>query len=302
VKFTLNIPLGVIEPAGEFQTLEAAGEMARALEAAGASAAFVTDHPAPVASWLHAHGHDATDPFTSLAFVAAATSKLRLHTNILVLPYRNPFVTAKAAATLQVFSKGRLILGVGAGYQKGEFDALGVDFTKRGVLMDEALETLRLAWGGGAVVKRGRNFNAEGNEPRPAPDPQPTVWIGGGSDKAVERAAQWGDGWCPFFTAPNLSANNQASAIQSVEQLAEKIKVLQDRRARLGKGGPFDVCIGPRVRIRSQERAEADRYLEAVGELAEVGVTWVGADLPHPSRQAYVEAVQWFGEEVVRRA
>jgi probable F420-dependent oxidoreductase len=302
VKFTLPIPLGVIEPAGEFQTQDAVRQMSAALEKAGASACFVTDHPAPVAKWLHAHGHDAPDPFTALAFVAAASTGLRLHTNILVLPYRNPFITAKAAATLQVFSQGRLILGVGAGYQQGEFEALGVDFTKRGVLMDEALETMRLAWGGGAVVKQGRGFNAAGNEPRPAPKPQPTIWIGGGSDKAVERAAKWGDGWSPFFTAPNLSANNQASAIQSIDQLAEKIAVLQDLRAKQGKTGLFDISIGAQARIKEHTRAEADRYLEAVGKLAKVGVNWTSFDLPHASRAGYLEAVQWFGEEVIARA
>jgi alkanesulfonate monooxygenase SsuD/methylene tetrahydromethanopterin reductase-like flavin-dependent oxidoreductase (luciferase family) len=154
IKFSLGIPLGVIEPAGEFQSQEAAAHMGRTLESAGVAACYVTDHPAPVATWLHAHGHDATDPFTSLAFVAAATRSLRLHTNVVVLPYRNPFITAKAAAILQVFSGGRLILGVGAGYQQGEFAALGVDFTKRDVLTDEALETIRLAWSGGPVVNR----------------------------------------------------------------------------------------------------------------------------------------------------
>ena len=71
-------------------------------------------------------GHDALDPFTAFAFVAAASTRLMLHTNILVMAYRNPFLTAKAAATLQVLSGDRLILGVGAGYQKVEFEALGV--------------------------------------------------------------------------------------------------------------------------------------------------------------------------------
>jgi probable F420-dependent oxidoreductase len=301
IKFSLAIPLGVIEPAGEFQSQEGAAQMGRALEASGAAACYVTDHPAPVAAWLHAHGHDATDPFTSLSFVAAATRSLRLHTNVVVLPYRNPFITAKAAAILQVFSGGRLILGVGAGYQQGEFEALGVDYSKRDVLTDEALETIRLAWSGGPVVKQGRYFKAAGNEPRPVPKPHPTLWIGGGSDRAVERAAKWGDGWSPFFTAPTLSPNNQALAIQSVEQLAEKIRVLTGLRAKMGKSDPFDICIGPRVPIKTMERLEAERYIEAVGRLAETGVNWIATDLPHPNRATYLEAVHWFGEEVVKR-
>lgn len=300
MKFTFDIPIGVITP-GEFQTAVAVKEMAGALEAANIDACYVTDHPAPSAEWLHANGHDALDPFTAFAFVAAVTTKLQLHTNILVLPYRNPFVTAKAAATLQVLSGGRLILGAGGGYQKGEFDALGVDFHKRGALFDEALEVMLLAWAGGSVVKEGRNFNAAGNEPRPALDTPPRIWIGGGSDKAVERAARWGDGWSPFFSAPTQSQSNQDSAIQSVEQLAEKVKQVHELRAAQGKTGEFDIAIGARAKLKYGDRDSAEHYLEALHELAGAGVTWAMVEPPHPSRQAYIENVQWFGEEIIAR-
>jgi alkanesulfonate monooxygenase SsuD/methylene tetrahydromethanopterin reductase-like flavin-dependent oxidoreductase (luciferase family) len=180
MQFTLDLPMGVIEPVGEFQTTAAVAEMALAIECAGAGACFVTYHPVPDAGWLAGHaGHDALDPFIGLAFAAAATSRLKLHTNILVLPYRNPFITAKTAATLQVLTGGRLILDVGVGYHKAEFEALGIDFAARGVLTDEALETIRLAWSGETVVKQGTGFNAPGNLPRLAPKPEPVVWFAG---------------------------------------------------------------------------------------------------------------------------
>lgn len=300
MKFSVHIPLGVITP-GQFQTPEAVREMAQALEKAGVDACHITDHPAPDAGWLHANGHDALDPFTALAFVAAATSRLRLHTHVVVLPYRNPFITAKAAATLQVLSGGRLILGVGGGYQKGEFEALGVDFHKRGALTDEALEVMRLAWAGGAVAYKGMGFEAKGNEPRPVPSPPPTVWIGGGSDKAVERAARHGDGWCPFFAAPTLSEINRRTGIQSVEHLAEKVGMLRNLRTELGKTGPFDVAVGTHQRPKDLSRVEADRLIEEIGRFAEAGVSWTWIDLLHVSRVAYLDQVQWFGEEVVRR-
>jgi len=300
MKFTMNIPVGVIAP-GEFQTAAAIQDMVSALEAAKVDACFVTDHPAPSAEWLHAHGHDALDPFTALSFIAAKTTKLMLHTNILVMPYRNPFVTAKAAATLQVLSSGRLILGAGAGYQKVEFEALGVDFHKRGAIFDEALEVIRLAWAGGAVVKQGSNFNAAGNEPRPIPATQPPIWIGGGSGKAVERAARWGDGWSPFFAAPTMTKANQESGIHSVAQLGENIVKLQEMRAALGKTSPFDIAIGAQAKLDYTSRASADQYLDAVNELAEVGVTWVMVEPPHPSRQGFIDNVQWFGDEVIAR-
>ncbi len=300
MKFTMDIPVGVITP-GEFQTAAAVKEMAQAMEAAGVDACYVTDHPAPSAEWLHANGHDAIDPFVALSTVAAHTSKLMLHTNIIVMAYRNPFLTAKAAASLQVLSGGRFILGAGAGYQKVEFEALGVDFHKRGKLFDEALETIHLAWGGGVVVKEGMGFNAVGNEPRPVPTNKPPIWIGGGSPAAVKRAARSGDGWSPFFSAPTMTAANQESGISTVEQLADNITQLNEMRAELGRTGPFDVAIGSLAKLDFKTRATADAYIESVHELAAVGVTWVMIDAPHPSRQAFIDNVQWFGEEVIAR-
>jgi len=176
MKFCLNIPIGNIAP-GEFQTRDAIAAMASALERANIDACCVTDHPAPASEWLHASGHDALDPFTALAFIAAASSRLLLQTSVLVLPYRNPFITAKAAASLQVLSGGRFILGIGAGYQKAEFDALGVDFHRRGRLTDDALETLRLLWRGGPITRSGVGYEARSNEPRPVPDPPPVCEI-----------------------------------------------------------------------------------------------------------------------------
>jgi probable F420-dependent oxidoreductase len=300
MKFTMDIPVGVITP-GEFQTADAVREMAGAMEAAGVDACFLTDHPAPDAAWLHANGHDALDIFSTLGFIAASTKTLMLHTNIVVMAYRNPFLTAKAAATLQMLSGGRLILGAGAGYQKTEFEALGVDFHKRGKLFDEALETIHMAWGGGAVVKEGMNFKAIGNEPRPVPSPLPPIWIGGGSPAAIKRAALRGDGWSPFFAAPTMTAANQESGIQTVEQLAAAIEQIGTMRAEVGRNGAFDVAIGSQAKLKMGDSASAAEYVDSVRELASVGVTWTMVDLPHPSRKAFVKNVRWFGEEVIAR-
>jgi probable F420-dependent oxidoreductase len=301
MKFTMDIPFGVITP-GEFQTAAAIAEMARAMEAAGIDACYTTDHPAPDAAWLRQGlGHDAVDPFTAFGFVAAATTQLRMHTNILVMAYRNPFITAKAAATLHTLSGGRLILGCGAGYQKIEFDALGVDFHKRGKLFDEALDVLQLAWAGGAVVYQGANFNAANNLPRPALASPPPIWIGGGSGKAVERAALKGDGWSPFFAAPTMSASNIETGIHSVEQLGENIQRAHAIRAAAGRTGAFDVAIGAQAKLVIGDADSAATYVDAVRELEKVGVTWTMIELPHPSRAGFVDNVQWFGDEVIAR-
>lgn len=302
MKFSMAMPIGDITP-GEFQSMVAVREMASALEQAGIDGCYVTDHPAPSAAWLHSGGmgHDALDPFAALSFIAAASTRLMLQTNIVVLPYRNPFITAKAAATVQVISGGRLILGTAPGYQKAEFEALGVDYHKRGVLMDEALDTIRLAWAGGSVIKQGRGFHAHGNEPRPVPSPPPPVWIGGGSDKAVERAARAGDGWCPFFSDPRQSAVNQENSVQSLEHLGERLAKINEYRILYGRMGIFDVAIGPRERPGFGKFDRIQEYVDAVAALAEAGVTWVMVQPPHRNRAEYIENVQWFGEEIVSR-
>ena len=303
MKFGVTLPLGRIAPAKEFQSAAAVRDIAVAVEKAGVTGASLSEHPVPDAEWLHNDpaAHDALDPFTALAFVAAATTRLIVFTNIVVLPYRNPFLTAKAAATLQVLSDQRLILGVGTGYQKAEFEALGVPFNERGALTDEALETIELAWAGGRVVKQGRRFSAVGNEPRPVPMPPPPIWVGGASHKAVERAARWGDGWIPHFTVPTNDPVVMQSSMTSIEQFGQKVAQLQQVRDSLGKTGAFDVAPGAPFRPKTTTGGDADRFIEMAYQLESCGATWVWTPLPAPSRQAFLESLHWFGQEVIAR-
>jgi len=301
LQFALNLPFVKLVPQPDMTNLEAIRVMTRALEEAGFAAALTSEHPAPSAEWLHNDpaGHDCVDPLVALSFVAANSTRLKVFTNILVLPYRNPFMTAKAAATLQVLSDNRLLLGVGVGYQKEEFDALGVEYKARGALTDEAIETIRMAWAGGSVVKQGRNFNAIGNEPRPVPTTPPPIWVGGGSDRALRRAAQWGDGWLPYFSVPTNDPDVRRSAVVSMEHFGEKVATLRQMRADLGKTGPFDFSVAPPYRPQEPSAANARRFLDEVHELAHHGVNWTWTSVPSKSLEAYLDIVRWFGEDII---
>jgi alkanesulfonate monooxygenase SsuD/methylene tetrahydromethanopterin reductase-like flavin-dependent oxidoreductase (luciferase family) len=145
MRFALGLPTTQVGTPDEFLTGAAIAEMARHAEDLGFEAVHVTDHPAGDQQWLDTGGHHALDPFVALSFAAAATTRLRVQTHIIVLPYRNPFLTAKSVLSLDVLSGGRLTLGVAAGYLRSEFNALGVDFNERNELFDEALEVMRLA-------------------------------------------------------------------------------------------------------------------------------------------------------------
>lgn len=301
MKFALNIPLAKVLPQVPGSKAECVRTMARALEKAGIDACLTSEHPAPSAEWLRTDpaAHDAVDPLTALAFVAGATDRLQVFTNVLVLPFRNPFLTAKAAATLQVMSDNRLIVGIGTGYMVEEFEALGVPYRQRGRLTDEALEVIRLAWTGEEVVYQGHHFNAPGNQARPAPTPPPPVWVGGGSDKALERAARWGDGWVPYFAVPTNDPVVRRSAVVSMDHFGEKVARLHDLRAGMGRTGPFDLSVAPPFRPQEAGPANARRFLDEVAELQAHGVNWIWTSLPAPSLEAYLDMVAWFGEDIV---
>jgi probable F420-dependent oxidoreductase len=303
MKFTIRIPMDITDPV-EFQNPEAIREMSRAIEQAGVDACYITDHPAPTAKWLFGGGHDALDPFTGLGFVAAMTTTLKLHTNLVVLPYRNPFVTAKAAATLDVISGGRLILGTGVGYLRGEYEALGADFQGRGARMDEAITIMKLAWSGEEVAFEGEGFKAKGVLPRPVPvqKPGPPIWVGGNSERAMRRAATMCEGWSPFFAEGTLSKASRTDEISTLADVSEKIQRLREMRAEAARPGPFDICMGPKAAMAACTREAADRWINDVGDLADLGVTWSGCSVPQPSRAAFLENLQWLGEEVLPKA
>ena len=133
------------------------------------------------------------NPVATLGFLAGQTERVRLLTNVYVAPYRHPLDTAKAFATLDALSGGRVILGVGAGHVAGEFDALGIDFADRGRLLDDAIDEIVASWSDEFV-------GDVGLRPRPAQQPRPPVWVGGSTKPALRRVAERGDGWIPQGT------------------------------------------------------------------------------------------------------
>jgi len=176
---------GIGDPGWRPEILEPANvtSWARAVEESGWSGIAFTDHPAPSSKWVRGGGEGSSDLFSSLAYCAAVTRDVKLMTWVLVLPYRNPFVTAHQIATVDRLSGGRLMLGLGTGYLRGEFRAIGADFDGRLARFDEAFEILRTGWTTDEVVRRGPFFDAPGNmlQPRPAQTPHPPLWIHGNS-------------------------------------------------------------------------------------------------------------------------
>ncbi|WP_256333195.1 LLM class F420-dependent oxidoreductase [Streptomyces sp. cf386] len=173
--------------------------VARAADRAGFAYVASCDHVAIPRRLASAMSTVWYDPVATLAFLAGVTERVRLLSHVAVVGLRHPLLTAKQYATLDQLSGGRLILGVGAGHVREEFEALGVDFERRGSVLDESIDALRVALGPDEFPEHhGKLYDFEGlgQLPRPAQDRVP-LWVGGSSPAAVRRAALKGDGWLP---------------------------------------------------------------------------------------------------------
>jgi probable F420-dependent oxidoreductase len=302
MKFTLQYP---IAHAGYSPALLAADGMRKvvvAAEAAGFDSMAFTEHPAPSQKWMAGGGHESFDPLTALALCAGVTNTIRLQTYLLVLPYRNPFLAAKQAATLDVLSGGRVILSVGTGYLRSEFLALGVEFEERNALFDEALEVLRRSWSEDDVVYEGLHFKALGQTQRPRPaDPGPAIWIGGNGKVARRRAARDGQGWTPLLIAPEMAKTTRTAPLQTTADLARAVQDLHNLAAAEGRdGSQLDVQV--EWRESSSITASPDQTLERVAELTDAGATFMVVDPPGDDVERTVELIAAYGESVIAAA
>jgi probable F420-dependent oxidoreductase len=264
--------------------------VAMALESSGVDACHVTDHPYPPRTWLDSGGHRAPDPFVMLSFAAAATGRLRLHTNVLVAGYRNPVLAAHGIATLDALSGGRVIVGLGMGYLRAEFAALGIDHRQRGALLDNAVATMTAAWCGAT-----ENVLS----PLPLSTPHPPIWFGGNSAATIKRVVAFGQGWSPFPASKSMARHTRTTELADQGDLKRAIVELRARAEAAGRTDPIDVCCVPFSHPHHSAVFEPDRLVTEATELAELGVTWLSVALSAPSQAGLLENIERFGTEVV---
>jgi probable F420-dependent oxidoreductase len=194
---------------------------AQAAEALGYDSVWSTDHLLVPRNEARLYGR-LFEALITLAWLAPLTRHVRLGTSVLVLPLRNPGVVAKQVAALDVFSGGRILLGLGAGWLAEEFRYLDADYRQRGARMDEAIRLLRAIWTEPIINFRGRFYRAHDavSEPKPRQTGGPPLWIGGHSAAALRRAAQLGDAWHPVGPSPDgLRAGVERSVMISMRIL-----------------------------------------------------------------------------------
>ncbi len=198
VAFSCRLPAA--DYIGFEANVDAIAQTAALAEELGFDAVVVNDHIVVDSSPRSAPWANTFDPFVTLAFVAARTSRIGVGTSVLIVPYRNPLATAKAFATLDQVSGGRAFAGVGTGWNEPEFRALGVLFTERGARTDESLRVWQACWGADPVSFAGVYWNVEAMQVRPKPVNAGGVpiWVGGSSAAALRRAARFGHSWQPM--------------------------------------------------------------------------------------------------------
>jgi probable F420-dependent oxidoreductase len=272
---------------GPLATRAAVLGLARAGEAAGFHSAMIADHvvfptssrsryPYTVSGEHPSHG-DALEQLSTLSFVAGATEMLRLVTSVLILPYRNPVVTAKALATADVLSGGRITVGVGVGWLEEEFKALAApDFAARGAVSDEYLEIMLKLWRESPAEHEGRfyRFGPIRCEPAPLQRPHPPIWVGGHSAAALRRTARFGDGWHPVGAI--------AAVPLPVEEMVAKLAVLKRLTDAAGrdfaaltisyKAPLYDVAIAAPDGTRRPFSGSADEIADDIADFAAIGV------------------------------
>ncbi len=298
---SVTLPFDNIDQPEEFGTMDAVREVGHALEEAGFTTGTVTDHPAPSSRWLDGGGHYAQDPFVMLSLLAAMTTKLRLQTSIVVLPYRNPFVTARAVSSLDVYSKGRVSLGIGAGYLKAEYKALGVDFDSRNALMDEYIRAMKLAWTGEDFTFEGTGYTALGNRIRPAPiqKPHPPILIGGNSRMAIRRAVELGDSWAPFFAPAAVLSMARTASIAEEEDVDAALAYMHAHCEKVGREVPPQLYFAGSGMIG--QGYDTQEFIDQIGALRKKGAAGVGVGISADSRSQWCDLARDFGENVLAK-
>ena len=210
------------------------------------------------------------EAFMTLAYAAAVTRRVRLGTEVLVLPQRDPVLVAKQVSTLDTLSAGRVRLGVGVGWQASEYEALGEDFTNRGRRMDEALALLRACWAERSIDFAGVHYHvrAMGMEPKPPQGRALPIWIGGNSEAAYRRVGRHGDGWLGSRVTDAASAK---PIIESIHRHAAEAG--RDPKT---IGLQSMVAPPPRSEDGAGKRfyADTDAVVRRVVELREMGFQW----------------------------
>ena len=247
---------------------------------------------------------DAMEQLTLMSFVAGITKSTRLVTSVMILPHRNPLVTAKVLATIDVLSKGRVTVGVGVGWMREEFEALSApEFDKRGASSNEYLEIFKKCWTQDPVSHEGEfySFKELRCVPHPVQKPHPPIWIGGHSKAALQRVAKYADGWHPVgaTSASPLPPEEFQRLLDQLKRMMEAEGRDFDELTISFKAPSYDPGKVPEGHDRLLFTGEPARIAEDIRTYKAMGVHEVVFDFRTPPAANTVEKMEHFMKEVV---
>jgi probable F420-dependent oxidoreductase len=269
-------------------------EVSRVCEELGFDSVWATDHVVMPAELREPYG-ELLEPLITLASVAASTDRLRVGTSCIVLAQRNPVLLAKQAAALDVFSKGRVILGFGAGWAEPEFKFLNADFAKRGKVMDESIRLMKALWRDDLISFDDEFFHLKDAIFLPKPvNRHIPVWIGGNGQTAVRRAIRLGDGWHPVGADADTFRAGADEIRRSKKDITLSMRMTTDVRK---KRAPYS---GPNSEKRIAVSGSPAEIRKEIDAYADAGLEYYCASINHPSAQDIVADLKLFSSEVMR--
>ncbi len=251
---------------------------------------WVADHVVAPRAYAAGFSH-LLEALILMAHVAAKTDKVELGTSVLVLPYRDPILVAKQVASIDQLSHGRVALAVGAGWMKEEFDLLGVDYNKRGRLLDESIKLMRQLWTGEVVNFSGRLLSVKDAISLPKPAHHVPIYIGGASDAALNRVVKLGDGWHPLGLSPEEVAQAAKRLRASKKDVTITLRLCVDLR----EGATPKDEAGTRVDLFGKRASIVSR----IEEYERAGVDVLIPDFIAPDDAALDGQLRSFAKEIM---
>jgi probable F420-dependent oxidoreductase len=238
------------------------------------------------------------DSLTVLAFLAGVTERIRLGISVLVLPYRHPLAWTRVAASIETLSRGRLIMGVGVGWMREEFAALGVPFEQRGRMTDEQLQLLTQLWRDEHISFDGAHYHLDDLAfyPKPIQQPRTPVWVGGEGVAAQRRAGRFGDAWFPYFV--EVSPEELGQGYEHVRQVATESGRAPDDVA-LTCCRPIEVTREPVAQDPRTLRGTPEQLVEALQPYQALGVRHLALQFMAPRWPDRMEQIERFAREVM---
>ena len=322
VKFGMSLPCVMpvaTPPWPDDKVVDGIEAVAKKADQLGFEYVACCDHPVIPKEAAKPMGTRWFDPIATLGFAAGITTRVKLLTSVVVLPYRTPFDIAKSMATLDSLSGGRLIFGVGVGHLQREFEALGANFAERGAVTDEYIEIIKALWTNDAATYHGKYWDFEGMmvSPRPVAEPHPPVWVGGNAKAAVRRAILHAEGWHPMQMAPEEYKGMIAYARKVMKESGRTkpmefnsridgidpgavsgAKPVSGPSTMSGKEAPYyaRAASGPRT---APSITTAEALIARIHEYRDAGATMVNIGFRYTELAPLLESMDWLAQEVM---